>query len=71
MEPESMTRAELENACDERDIERTPEMTDADLVSALMDHEQDRGERTEEAGNEAYYGGDSSGSYGPDDPHGR
>lgn len=37
---------------------------------AIDSHVTDEGERAEEAANEAYYGGDSPGSYGPSDPRG-
>jgi len=37
---------------------------------AIDNHLSNGAERAEEAANEAYYGGDSPGSYGPDDTRG-
>jgi hypothetical protein len=37
---------------------------------AIENHESNYAERCEEAANEAYYGGDAPGSYGPSDPRG-
>jgi len=37
----------------------------ADAIEAYLSNQA---ERAEEAANEAYYGGDAPGSYGPDDP---
>lgn len=37
---------------------------------AIDDHLTNEGERAQEANDQAYYGGDSPGSYGPSDPRG-
>ena len=38
---------------------------------SISDYLMGQAERAEEAANEAYYGGDAPGSYGPSDPQGR